>query len=439
MKSKINCLIKAKRSLPTFAVALISTFSVSMPLYSAPATIRVSLSSTGVEGNQNSFLPSLSGDGNSVAFVSFANNLVKGDKNFNSDVFYRNLITGVVKRATVNSDGKEGNSTYIFEPPSLSYDGRYVAFSSSSTNLVVGDKNKTYDIFVHDTSNGRTERVSVSSKGIEGNGFSLSPKISGDGRYLAFKSFASNLVDESFIAGSNIYVRDRKTGTTKLASLNSQGQPANSGSQNPGISANGRYVVFESDASNLVANDTNNASDIFVRDLHLGTTRRVSVDNKGNEIKRRHVKPSISANGRFVSYASFPFNSVIQKQDIFIHDLQTGLTKLVSVNNDHKKGNDSSYDPTISGNGRYVSFASNASDLISGDFNEASDIFVRDLQAKVTDRVSVKSDGEEGDQASFGPSGISANGRVIAFSSFADNLVEGDNNGAGDIFIRRRW
>jgi Tol biopolymer transport system component len=166
-------------------------------------------------------------------------------------------------RVSVDSSGNQGNCWSSY--PSISSDGRYVAFSSLASNLVAGDTNGAYDIFVHDRQTGVTTRVSVDSSGNEGNDISGAPSISSDGRYVAFESYASNLVADTD-SGLDIFVHDRQTGMTSRVSVNSSGNKGNGASIYPSMSSDGRYVAFESDASNLVACDTNGWPDIFVHD-----------------------------------------------------------------------------------------------------------------------------------------------------------------------------
>jgi Tol biopolymer transport system component len=249
---------------------------------SAQVTQRLSVDSGGVQGNGNSYSPSTSIDGRYVAFHSHASNLVPGDTNGFYDVFVHDRITGATERVSVSTAGVQGNgdSSYGYTP-SISSDGRYVAFSSLATNLVSGDTNTFSDVFVRDRQNGTTERVSLDSGGAEGNGDSVAPVISGDGRYVAFESFASNLVAGDTNGTWDVFVRDRLAGTTERASVDSSAAEANGQSHWPAISSDGRYVAFQSYASNLVAGDTNGFADVFVHDRLNGMTERASVYTAG--------------------------------------------------------------------------------------------------------------------------------------------------------------
>ena len=207
---------------------------------------------------------------------------------------------------------------------------------------------------------GTTNRVSVSSDETQGNDDSDWSSISNDGRYVAFRSDADNLVSGDTNDFGDIFVRDRQIEITTRISVSSDGAQANDESRNPSISADGRYVVFESDADNLVSGDTNGSRDIFVHDLQTGDTKRVSVASNGTQGNNNSRFPSISSDGRYVAFQSLASKLVNGDtngyQDIFVHDRQTGVTSIVSVASDGKEGNGDSYGTSISADGRYVAF-----------------------------------------------------------------------------------
>lgn len=209
---------------------------------------------------------------------------------------------------SVSSTGEQGN--YTSNEASVSADGRYVAFSSGASNLVIGDTNGYYDIFIHDTVDGITNMVSVDSDEIQGNNSSSEPSISADGRYVAFRSNASNLVAGDTNGQSDIFVRDIVDGTTTRVSVDSDEVQGNIGGSEVSISGDGHYVAFSSKSSNLVAGDTNGQLDIFVRDTVEGTTRRVSLDAAGVEANDRSYNPSITTDGRYVAFTTFVTNLV---------------------------------------------------------------------------------------------------------------------------------
>jgi Tol biopolymer transport system component len=207
--------------------------------------------------------------------------------------------------------------------------------------------------------------------------------------------------------------------------------------------ANGRYAAFASAASNLVPGDTNQAIDVFVRDLSTGVTRCVSVTRQGMPASRNSYEPVISANGRYVAFESQAKNLVPgdthHNCDVFVRDLSADVTRWVSVGAAGAVTNGQSYFPAISADGRYVTFQSDASNLVAGDTNRAGDVFVRDRSAHVTRRVSVGPGGRQANDFSYGRAAISADGRYVAFSSGATNLVAGDTNHSRDVFVRDRF
>lgn len=409
----------------------------------AGITTRVSIASDGTEGNGNSNTPSISADGRYVSFESGSTNLVPGDTNGHVDIFVHDQLTGQTNRVSIASDGTEGNG--LCSGPSISADGRYIAYASYSDHLVPDDTNETRDIFVHDQQTGQTSRISVSSEGAQANNESLGPSISVDGRYLAFTSLATNLVPGDTNNVSDVFVHDRQTGQTDRVSVASDGTQANFSSATTyspqSISADGRYVVFTSLATNLAPGSPIISAQVFVHDRVTGQTSRVSVNSDGIQGNGYSQFESISTDGRYVAFQSDSTNLVLddnnEETDIFVHDRQTGQTERVSVASDGTQGNGSSGEPLISANGRYVTFTSIAHNLVPDDTNDSYDNFVHDRQTGQTERVSVASDGAEGNSWSLNPS-ISGDGRFIAFYSGANNLVSNDYNSLADIFVHDR-
>jgi murein DD-endopeptidase MepM/ murein hydrolase activator NlpD len=348
-------------------------------------------------------------------------------------------IIGTTVRISVASDGSQGNGDSW--GPSISTDGRYVVFNSTSTNLISGDTNGYQDVFVHDRHTGQTTRVSVASDGTEGNNTSFWSTLSANGRDVAFISFASNLVSDDTNGYADVFVHDRQTGQTTRVSISSDGTQGNNDPYNPSLSADGRYVAFETSASNLIPGDTNGVRDIFIHDRQTGQTTRVSVASDGTQGNGGSNYPFLSADGRYVAFQSFASNLVSGDtngvQDIFVHDRQTGQTTRVSVASNGIQGNNESIGSSLSADGRYVAFQSSASNLVSGDTNGVQDIFIHDRQTGQTTRVSVASEGTQGNNVS-GDGFFSADGRYVAFVSLASNLVSGDDNGLYDIFVHDR-
>jgi Tol biopolymer transport system component len=404
------------------------------------ATARVSVDSTAAQANNSSLFPALSADGRFVAFESDATNLVLGDTNAATDIFVHDRQTSVTERVSVDSLGTQGNSSSTF--PSISADARFVAFQSDATNLVAGDTNGVTDVFVHDRQTSVTERVSVDSLGTQSDGNSTFPSISADGRFVAFSSVATNLVAGDTNGVLDVFVHDRQTGVTERVSVDSTGAQSNGASNAVTISADGRFVAFGSAATNLVAGDTNGFIDIFVHDRQTGVTERVSVDSTGAQSNGASNAVTISADGRFVAFGSAATNLVAGPNltfNAYVHDRQTGVTERVSVDSTGAQGNGPSFAPTISTDGRFVAFSSMATNLVAGDTNGVSDVFVHDRQTGLTDRVSVDSTGAQGNDQSTSPIGtppvMSGDGRVLAFASLATNLVVGDTNGFSDVFV----
>lgn len=400
---------------------------------------RVSADSAGLEGNLSSYArPSISDDGRFVAFESDADNLVDADTNEVTDVFVRDRQTGTTSRVSVDSNGIEGDGGSLH--PSISGDGRFVAFTSGASNLVAADTNGFWDVFVHDRQTGAVSRVSVAGNGIEGNHVSAAPSISSDGRYVAFFSAASNLVAGDNNSTIDVFVRDRQTGTTTRVSVASNGAEGDDSSMGSvAISGDGRFVAFYSLSRNLVAGDTNGTWDVFLHDRQTATTVRVSVDSSGAEGNGLSVDPSISGDGRFVAFDSAASNLVAGDtngaRDVFVYDRETGTTARVSLDSAGAEGGGGVLS-SISDDGRYVAFESLASNLVSGDTNGDWDVFVRDLQTGKTRRVSKATMGAQANGASTYPS-ISGDGQFVAFVSTASNLVLDDTNEVSDAFVER--
>lgn len=320
-------------------------------------------------------------------------------------------------------------------------DGSVVAFYSDATRLVGGDTNQARDVFVYDAATAAVERVSVSNAGGQANRASHvaggAPSLSADGRFVAFYSDATNLVDGGLNGERNVFVRDRVAGTTTLVSIGLDGVAANGPSLFPSISADGRYVAFQSQASNLVPGDTNGASDIFVRDLIAEVTIRPCAI-EGN---RFSFSPALSADGRVVSFASAATNLVPGDTngfvDIFVCEVGTDVVQRVSIGSDAAQGNGDSILPAISGDGSLVAFKSLANNLVAGDRNGVVDVFAFDRTANATERISIDRLGQDTDDFSFPPS-VSNDGRFVAFGSFATDIVEFDSNDAADVFVRDR-
>ena len=433
---------------PLTLLALFAVFALS-DLAVAQDTTRVSVDSGGAEGDNFSGLGltfgATSADGNVVAFWSSASNLVSGDTNGWADVFVHDRSTGLTDRVSVDSAGGEGNLQST--SATISTDGRFVVFVSGASNLVTGDKNGYADVFVHDRTTKITERVSVDSAGKEGNnasgGGSDPVSISADGRYVAFTSDASNLVVGDTNVFRDVFVHDRTNRTTVRVSVDSTGAQAKLGGHCGAISADGNVVAFYSASPDLVASDTNLTFDAFVHELTSGITERVSVDSSEAEgtNSSNAAAIAISPDGSRVVFVSYAINLVSGDtngfQDIFLRDRSAGTTELVSVDSSGVQTNRDSWGPTMSADARFIAFVSMATNLVVGDTNGWNDVFVHDRATGTTERVSVGTSGGEATAESRDAS-ISADGEVVTFASSADNLVSGDSNGTQDVFARDR-
>jgi len=342
-----------------------------------------------------------------------------------------------------------GGQGAVMEVPAVGQyaDGLLSADETVDVPFVVCLKTRQSFQFFVDVFGVVTELVSIHQSGTDsGNGASFgsfAATLSADGRFVAFTSRASDLVANDNNGTTDVFVRDLQTGTTTLVSVNRFGTDSGDGpSFGPVLSADGRFVAFESEASDLVAVHTNGVRDVFIRDLQIGTTTLVSINragtNGGNSSSRY---PKLSADGRFVAFEGYASDLVTNDtngtQDVFVRDLQTGTTTLVSTNwTGTNSGNDSSQTAFLSADGRLLAFDSYASDLVANDANGKKDVFVRDLQTGTTRLVSVNRLGtNSGDGESTAPE-ISADGRFVVFWGEASDLVANDSNGSTDVFVR---
>jgi Tol biopolymer transport system component len=374
------------------------------------------------------------------------------------------LPSGLAQAATterVSVDSAEGQADLFAGPPgatlgsfhpSISSDGRFVAFESSATDLAAGDTNGVVDVFVRDRGAGTTIRVSLTNAGAQGNDFSAAPEISGDGRFVAFESGATNLVAGDTNGLNDIFVRDLVAGTTERVSVDSDEHQLN-GSTEPAISADGRFVVFRT-----LGPGAPNA--ILVRDRRLGVTELASVPPPGLALSDA-FSPSISGDGRFVAFPAFLPGNV--DSVLVLHDRSTGTSEALGLNEgpaalsadgrvialtsgvgvastvivlNRTTGARTSvgrgFDVRLSADGRVVAFTEVGDEPFG-----TQDVIVHDLATGTEERASVSSSGEPGNFIS-GPADLSATGRFVVFTSFATNLVPGDTNGAYDIFVRDR-
>ncbi|HEY0398548.1 MAG TPA: calcium-binding protein, partial [Acidimicrobiia bacterium] len=398
----------------------------------------ISLAVDGSEADGASFTPAISADGRYVAFTSAASTLVSGDSNGVEDVFVFDRVTRSTERESLSSTGEQGDGDSF--GPAISSDGRYVAFTSAASNLTAGDANSNLDIFVRDRLAHTTVLASVGPHGTMGDGPSVAPSISGDGRLVAFESDAGTLVPGDTNVTGDVFVNDVVTGMTRRLSVAGNGQETESPSFGAAISADGRAVAFESFSSRLVPGDTNGALDVFVADVATGNLDRVSLSTDGGQADNRSYSPSISADGRIVAFSSFADNLVPDDTnsnlDVFIRRRDQKTTTRLSVGPDGSGADGLSFAPVVSADGALVVFSSEAGNLVADDSNGTRDVFLASTTTGALSRLSrPRSGGKgQGDGPSLGPV-VDASGMMVAFASFATNLVPGDTNGQSDVFV----
>jgi Tol biopolymer transport system component len=343
-------------------------------------------------------------------------------------------LSGTTTRVSI-AGTTQANSASI--AAAISRDGRYVTFASLASNLVPSDTNGRPDAFLADRTTGTVERVSVATGGAQGAGggtalVAAPAPVSPDGRFVAFRSELTDLVPGDTNASTDVFLRDRQSGTTELVSVAASGGPADGASGEPAMSADGRFVAFTSTATNLAGTDTNlHGQDVFVRDRQTGTTVLASLGPDGAQLPAGANRPAITDDGRFVAFIG------LNSGNAYVRDLQNGVTEIVTVSTAGVVANGSVTTLAMTPDGRYVVFSSTATNLVSGDTNGAMDVFVRDRVAGTTERVSLAQDGSAPSGGSDGPA-ISPDGRFVAFQSPAANLVAGDTNSVRDVFIRDR-
>jgi uncharacterized repeat protein (TIGR01451 family) len=432
----------------TLAVGALTIPGAAFAVDAPGVTELISTSTDEVQGNQDSELPAISADGRYVAFASLADNLVPGDTNVSSDIFVRDRLTGVTERVSVSNTGRQGDANSGFleglGAPSISADGRFVAFDSNATNLVRGDRNNAPDVFVRDRVTGTTTRVSVTSTGAEASG--TQPSISADGRFVAFLSFADNLApgDSNFTA--DVFVHDRQTGVTQRISQAPDGSDAQGQSLfAPQLSADGRFVYFSSFASNMTEPaepDANSDVDAFLFDRLTGQMTAVT-SNAGdpNSFVTQHgVAADISSDGRFMTFTTqdpgfLSTDTNGFNDDAFRFDRSSGSYTLLSVNDAGVQADELTLAGAVSDDGRFATLVSRGTNL-GGPANFRENVYLRDVQAGTTRLVSVANDGTQGDLDSIN-SAMTPDASVVAFQSRSSTFVpETQPFFAYDVFVR---
>ncbi len=446
------------------AAVAISTLAVT-GLAASPALAAASNGATelvtappgGGVANAQSWVPSITSDGRYVTFMSLATNLTGSDSSDSHwDVFVKDNRTGAITKVSTGLDGAAANGDST--SPDISDNGRYVVFESTAKNLVAGDDQArgANEIFVKDLRTNKITRLISKNRAAGDNGNDVEASISEDGSVIAFRSSHADLVPGDTNGVNDVFVWKRSTGKVTLISVSSAGeQSANTAhpdlalSVGPQVSADGKTVVFESGADNLVAGDTNGLLDIFVHTLADHRTTRVSVGPDGQQAtgggtdnQQGASQPSISANGRYIAYQGYALTGLVPQDtgvtnQVYAYDRKTGLTQLVAHQVDGGVTSGDSGNATISPDGRSVAFQSYDDQIVTGDTNESPDVFVRDLKSTWISEASIGVDGGPSD----GPSGssgtdITAGGGTVVFDSQAHNLIEGPV-GVDDLFLHR--
>ena len=402
-----------------------------------PAGGRVSVSSTEVQANGESFLLDYSDNGRFVLFGSEATNLVAGDSNDSADLFVRDTVAGTTQRVSVGNGGVQADDDSF--SGSISDDGRFVAFSSGASNLYAGDTLDETDVFVRDRTLGTTEVLSVGVGGVEANGGSFEPAISGDGTKVSFASTATNLIAGDTLGFTDVFLRDLTGDTTERVSISATEGEANGDSRDSEIDQDGNVVVFLTEASNLIgANDTNGFRDAYARQLATDTTIRVSVGVGGVQGDGDTSGVHVSDTGSKFAFQSDADNFVPDdgngQRDVFARSILLGGTvERVSVDTAGADLDEDAFVSDVSSDGDRVVFETSAPDVGGGGSGGvARDVLVRDIVGDTTTAMSRRTGVVSNGLSSGGA--IADDGRV-AFDSAATNLVAGDTNGVNDAFL----
>jgi Tol biopolymer transport system component len=446
-----------------FAVCAVLSFAALGVMALAGAT-QEGVRAGGAQGNGASepYEISISADARFVVFLSEASNLVAGDTNRAQDIFVRDLHTGKTERVNVSSEGREANAGVPSVAPHMSPDGRFVCFQSSSSNLVPGDTNGKEDVFLRDREKRTTERVNISSAGAQGDEWSGAGRVTPDGRFVVFDSQARNLVrggarpvtvpalwkktealrrDYISAQSRDVYVRDRQKGTTERVSVNSAGRTADRPCNVGAISPDGRFVAFQSDATNLAPGPNLADREIFLRDRLKHTTERISGGiGSVPESRAFCMNPHLSADGRFVYFERFRNvfrgDPLRQRSELFVRDREKGTTERVPL-----IATAGEPEPwlrcRLSPDGRFAVLDRVIENPMPGPYKFLGQIVFVDRKTQKTELMRVSSTGRPANGSCFTGS-VSADGRFVCFGASASNLVPDDTNGCKDVFVRDR-
>jgi Tol biopolymer transport system component len=401
----------------------------------------VSVNGSGTDsGNGYSTDPVFDPSGTKIAFESLASDLGSVDTNENYDIYIRDLNTGSTALVSVNAAGTDSGN-HGSSAPAFSPDGTKVAFHSRASDLVPGDGDDAEDIFIRDLTTSTTTLITPAASGING---SRSPVFSPDGTRLLFISDADNLVPNDANSWGDIFLYDLATATTSLVSLNAAGTTsADDVSGEPRFDPTGTKITFWSRATDLTGiDDSNFTLDVFVRDLSLGTTTLLSINEEGTGTGDAwSLQPRFNFDGTKVAFWSSASDLDVRDtnfaDDVFVSDLTTGTTEVVSLDvSGTTAGNHESYGPEFSPTTDEVAFTSLASNLVASDGNNMQDVFIRDLRTGTTTLLSVDTTNSQSGNSGSGGLDFGPDGNLITFESFASNLVPQDSNGRRDLFAR---
>ncbi len=444
-KHKISLIRAGVAGLMFILIAPLAVHSLS----TSPIQVRdmeiINVGKGGVQGDGASFHVSTSEDGRYAAFISFSRNWASPDhpiSNNRLDVFVRDRQTDELIKITYGTGG-EVTDEHSYDPY-VTPDGRYVSYWSYASNLVYGDTNDHLfirdglDVFVYDMQAKTTKRVNLNSDGGEIDGNSIGA-LTPDGRYVTFVSDGRVMLKEPHHSGqSAVYLRDRFTSTVERISTGIDSLYPNAAVDTALGSYDARTIVYAGPASNLVPGDTNGYGDLFLYDRITGKTKLITNAPDGSPGNGDSVAPQITYDGRFIVFLSFASNLVIGdtngQSDIFVYDVEKDKIRRVNVAEDGTQSNGLSKDPSICTNGRFVSFTTEATNLVPGDTNGLRDVIIHDLLTDSNTLATINESGEWGN-AKAHRSYLVPDCRAITIASDATNLVENDTNGFRDLFM----